>query len=251
MKLLKLGGSVITNKKGRCEANLQNIEKLAKMLGKLWVSGTRDIILVHGAGSFGHALVIEKELRGKLSEDKIEGALEVQRECANLSDVLVGKLLENGVDAQRIAPHEIIEAKAGRIVNIDKTRVFDSLESGKMPVLHGDMVVDSEWGFSVCSGDQIIAKFAPEAEFVVLGTDVDGILVDGKVVEKIDNSNFNEISKHLKESGSPDVTGGMYGKILEMLEAGGTYFVVNANFADRVKAVLEDKEAICTKMEFR
>jgi len=77
MRLLKLGGSVITNKKGRCEANLQNIEKLAKMLGKLWADGDRDIILVHGAGSFGHALVIEKDLRGKLSEDKLEGALEV------------------------------------------------------------------------------------------------------------------------------------------------------------------------------
>lgn len=250
MKLLKLGGSVITNKKGRCEANLQNIEKLAKMLGGLWANGNRDIILVHGAGSFGHALVIEKGLEGKLGEEKLEAALEVQRECGNLSEVLVGKLIENGVDAARVSPHEIIESKASRIVNIDKRRVFDLLEAGKMPVLHGDMVVDSEFGFSVCSGDQIIAKFAKEAEFVVLGTDVDGILVEGEVVEKIDNANFDEISSHLKESDSPDVTGGMYGKILEMLEAGGKYFVVNANFAQRVEAVLLGESEICTKIEF-
>jgi len=127
---------------------------------------------------------------------------------------------------------------------------LDVLKSGKMPVLYGDMVVDSQWGFSVCSGDQIIVKFAKEAEFTVWGTDVDGILVEGEVIGKIDNTNFSEISWYLQESGSPDVTGGMYGKVLEMLEAGGTYFVVNANYAQRIEAVLHGESAICTKLEF-
>lgn len=250
MKLLKLGGSVITNKKGRCEANLQNIEKLAKMLGKLWAKGVRDIVLVHGAGSFGHALVIEKNLRGKLEREQYADALKVQKECENLSGILIEKLRENKVDVVRIAPHEIIEAKAGRIAKIGKQKVLDVLKSGKWPVLHGDMVRDFEFGYVACSGDQIIAKFAPEAQFVVLGTDVDGIIVDGKVVGKIDKGNFDEIAGHIKESDSPDVTGGMLGKISEMREAGGKYFVVNAKYPQRIEALLLGKKAKCTKLEF-
>jgi len=37
-----------------------------------------------------------------------------------LSEIVIEKLKENGVDAVRISPHEIIEAKEERIVNIDK-----------------------------------------------------------------------------------------------------------------------------------
>lgn len=250
MKLLKLGGSVITNKRGRCEANLPNIEKLSKMLGELWASGKRDIILVHGAGSFGHALVIEKNLRGKLEKSSFANVREVQNECASLSGIIETNLRKCGIDAKRIPPHEIIESKDGRIVKLDKQPVFRLLEEGKMPILHGDMVKDSKLGFYACSGDQIIAQFSKDAEFIVLGTDVDGILINGKLAKIISDSNFEEVKVHLKESGSPDVTGGMLGKISEMKRAGGIYFVANANYPQRLSDLLSNKTAICTKLNF-
>ena len=37
-------------------------------------------------------------------------------------------------------------------------------EKWKLPVLYGDMVTDSNLGFSVCSGDQIAAYLAKSAE---------------------------------------------------------------------------------------
>jgi len=250
MKLLKLGGSVITNKKGRCEANLQNIEKLAKMLGELWALGERDIVLVHGAGSFGHALVIEKNLQGKLGKERLADVREVQRECANLSEIVVSNLRKNGIAAQRVAAHEIIDSKNGRIFNIDKSAIHELLENEKMPVLYGDMVDDFGLGFSVCSGDQIIANLSEDADFTVLGTDVDGILIEGKVVEKIDSTEFEKIKNHLGRSGSPDVTGGMLGKINEMKEVGGRYFVVNANYPQRIADILRGKKVLYTKLDF-
>ncbi|MFA5108225.1 MAG: isopentenyl phosphate kinase [Candidatus Micrarchaeia archaeon] len=251
MKLLKLGGSVITNKKGRCEANLQNIKKLAKMLAKVWKSGVKDIVLVHGAGSFGHALVIEHKLNeGVKTEQQKKSAKEVQVACAKLSQMLQDQLREEGVDVQKLAPHELIKSNNKRIVKFDKKLMFEALKNGKMPILHGDMVPDEKLGISVCSGDQMIAYLASEAEFVVLGTDVDGILAGEKVIERIEESNFEEIKKHIKESGSPDVTGGMLGKINEMRKAGGTYYIVNANFAKRVENILNGKKDICTKIEF-
>jgi len=250
MKLLKLGGSVITNKKGRCEANLQNIEELAKMLAKLWENKKRDIVLVHGAGSFGHTLVIEKKLKGILDQKQQQDAIEVQKECKNLSDILILNLKKFGINAQRIAPHEIIESDCARIIKIDKEKILQLLKLGIMPVLHGDMVLDKQWKYSVCSGDQIIARLSKDAQFTILATDVDGIMAKEKLIEKIDDKNFEDIKKYLKESASPDVTGGMLGKISELKKSGGKYYIVNAKYPQRILDIFNGKKTICTEIKF-
>ncbi len=251
MQILKLGGSVITNKKGRMEADLVRIDALAEMLGRLWAGGRRDIVLVHGAGSFGHALVIEYGIKdGIRSEKDKEGYRKTQEACAQLSKMVVGSLRSHGVDAITVQPHDIIVQKNKRIVKFDERRVFDLLAMGKMPVLHGDMVPDEALGGSVCSGDQMVAYLAKKAERTVLGTDVDGIMADGKLVGKIDRKNFAAVEKHLKESDSPDVTGGMAGKIKELKGVGGEIYVANANYPKRIEALLLGKKALCTQMEF-
>ena len=50
MKLLKLGGSIITNKEGWRVADLKVIEELAKVVARAWKKSSRDWVLVHGAG---------------------------------------------------------------------------------------------------------------------------------------------------------------------------------------------------------
>ncbi|MFH1307193.1 MAG: isopentenyl phosphate kinase [Candidatus Micrarchaeota archaeon] len=251
MKLLKLGGSVITNKKGRCEANLKNINKLAEMLGRLWEKGERDIVLVHGAGSFGHPLVIEFGLNeGVENEGDVENMKKVQEKCAELSGLVVDALKGEGVDAERVAPHEIIKQRGKRIYSIDESKVFDLLEKEKMPILHGDMVPDEEIGYSVCSGDAIVAYFAEKAEIVVMGTNVDGVMAGGKLVERVDNSNFVEIMGHLHEADTPDVTGGMAGKIRELRNVGGVIYIVNADYPERIEKLILGEKAKCTRIEF-
>ncbi|MBI5046991.1 hypothetical protein HZC07_04660, partial [Candidatus Micrarchaeota archaeon] len=54
MKIIKIGGSFITKKSGYCEADLENIKIAAKGIAVLWKKGVKDIVLVHGAGSYGH-----------------------------------------------------------------------------------------------------------------------------------------------------------------------------------------------------
>ncbi|PIT84516.1 uridylate kinase [Candidatus Micrarchaeota archaeon CG10_big_fil_rev_8_21_14_0_10_45_29] len=251
MKLLKLGGSVITNKRGRCEANLQNIQKLAKMLGNVWKKGMRDIVLVHGAGSFGHSLVLEYEIDNGIKNDEQRVGFEMTHTaCVELSDKVVKALKKEGIEAIRISPRDIIRQKNKRISKFDKSGIENCLQEGKMPVLHGDMVPDEELGGSVCSGDQIMAYLAKGAEKIIMSTNVDGVMVDGKVVPKISASNYLEVIAHLKESDSPDVTGGMAGKIRELRAVGGKIYIVNALYPERIEALLEGKEAICTALEF-
>jgi isopentenyl phosphate kinase len=220
------------------------------VIGNLWKNKKKDIVLVHGAGSFGHALVIEKGLHEVIDANKFKDVFEVQNQCAKLCGFVVEALRKNGVNSQRVAPNKIIRSEKARIVDIDRQAITSLLDREITPVLHGDMVLDLEWNYSVVSGDQIISKLTNLAEFSVLATDVDGIIVDGKIIEKIDRKNFEQIKKHLRQSSSPDVTGGMLGKVSELKDAGGKYFIVNAKYPQRILAIFDNKKTICTELEF-
>ena len=157
MKILKIGGSFITKKSGYREPDPANIGKAAAAVARVWKKGVRDFILVHGAGSFGHALVIKHDIANGIQStaEKI-GYSDTHAACSELSLLLVKALVENGVPAISIPPAVIIEQKNKRISRFDTRVVLDYLSSGYLPILYGDMVPDKSLGGSVCSGDQIV-----------------------------------------------------------------------------------------------
>ena len=105
-----------------------------------------------------------------------------------------------------------------------------------MPVLHGDVVTDTTKGIEVLSGDQLVVYLAKAlgAEKVGIGTNVDGVYAgvrmgvdhadakDFKIIRDITPSNLGEVKESLSGSGGVDVTGGMYGKIMELAELAET-----------------------------
>lgn len=251
MQLLKLGGSAITHKDGFMRANRASIAKLSEAVARAWRSGVRNIILVHGAGSFGHALVLKYGINDGVSTPAQKaGCRKAQAACAKLSGMVVAALRQKGVPAFSIAPHAIVRSKNRRISKFDTRQVFSSLKSGKMPVLYGDMVPDSSLGCSVLSGDQIISYLGKNASRIVLATNVDGILAEGKLVKRITRANFRRIRGHLSGSKTPDVTGGMAGKIDELLKVKAPSFVVNASKPGRVSALLLGRKTVCTEIRF-
>ena len=250
MQLLKMGGSAITKKGGWKAANRAAIAKLAGAVAGVWKAGKRELIVVHGAGSFGHALVKKYGLDGGVGSGRQKKAcVEVQKACASLSAIVVSALRKKGVNAVSFAPHELIVSENRRIKRFNSAPVYAALKQGKLPVLYGDMVPDGKLGFSVCSGDQIIAYLGKKAERVVFATNVDGVLAEGKVVPLITRRNFASIKRHLGGSSAADVTGGMAGKVKEIMRIGKTAYVVNAARADRVKALLLGKKAVCTEIK--
>ncbi|MFH1095605.1 MAG: isopentenyl phosphate kinase [Candidatus Micrarchaeota archaeon] len=251
MQILKLGGSVITRKDKPQTANLEAIGALAKVVGEAWRAGIRDIVLVHGAGSFGHALVLEHKIDdGVHSDEQKVAAAKTRAACVKLTAILVEALLLEGVPVVALSPALLIVQTDKRIVKFDEKKVLDCLAGGYLPILRGDMVPDTVLGMSVCSGDQIVARLGRRAERIVLGTDVDGVLVEGKVVPLITSQNFGKIAPNLSESGSPDVTGGMAGKIKELLQGKVSAYVANARHPERIGALLKGKRTICTQLEF-
>jgi len=251
MQIVKLGGSAITKKSGYMEADCAAISRLSSAIASAISQGAGELIVVHGAGSFGHAPVLKYGLNGGVRTPlQKKGCRKTQEACAKLSSLVAKALLKKGVPAVAIPPHEIIKSRNRRIAKMDAARIKAALAAGKVPVLYGDMVPDSKLGFSVCSGDQIVSYLGKRAKRITLATNVDGVLVDGKVVPAISGKNFSKIKRHLRASGAPDVTGGMAGKIAELLRVKAPCYIVNAKKPARLTALLLGKKAPSTKVKF-
>ena len=249
MQILKLGGSVLTKKHGFMEADDASIAKLAAIVGKAYKAGVRDLIIVHGAGSFGHAPVLKYKLNEGVRTRKQTWACALTHSaCSHFSSHVTDALIKQGVPAISVPPADIARSKNRRIVFMDRKVVFGKLKAGYVPVLFGDMLPDSALGCSVCSGDQIVAYFGKHAKRVVMATNVDGVLMHGKVVPHITRRNFAAVSRHLCCSGAPDVTGGMEGKIRELMKVRAPAYIVNARKPARVLALLLGKNAVSTRI---
>ena len=61
MILIKLGGSIITNKEKPLSPRKKTIEKLSKSLKKI----DEPIIIVHGGGSYGHYWSVKYDMHTK------------------------------------------------------------------------------------------------------------------------------------------------------------------------------------------
>lgn len=247
MKILKIGGSVITDKEGYKKPSPEHIARMAKVVAEVWKKGERDLIVVHGAGSFGHPVVIKHGINEGVKDDSHKlGYADTHAACSELSLMLTKALIGEGIPAISIPPSAIISQKKKRIEKFHDDVVREYLSAGYLPVLYGDMVPDSELGGSVCSGDQIMAWLGRKADFLVFATDVDGVLDDkGNLIPEITKENFKDVSIHLKER-SKDVTGAMKGKLEELLGLGTTSYIANSAHPERIAAILQGEKALCT-----
>lgn len=249
MIVLKIGGSAITDKTKYATVNMDGLEAVSSAIRDAWKSGVRDIIVVHGAGSFGHPQVRKYNIgKGISGESGVLGFASTHSSVSCLSSILVSALIKKGVPAVSLPPVALILQKNGRIVSFDEKPVRALLKSGYLPVLHGDMVLDSALGGSVCSGDQIAAYLGKNAERVIFASNVDGILVKGKVVPLITKKNIKKIIKEISGVQGIDVTGGMKGKVEELMRIKTQSYIVNAFKHEWLSALLVGKKAICTKI---
>ncbi len=205
MKILKIGGSVITDKsEDAFEVALYNkIDEICSAIAE----NPKNLILVHGAGSFGHPHVKKFGISDPL------GVSKVHLSCVKLSRIFCERLIEFGVSAAPISPltffrvnNENIEGNVGIIEKM--------VDSGLIPVFHGDVVLNEK--FSVLSGDDIAIYLAKKfnAEALGFATDVDGVLLKGKLLDRLDEETFRKINW---DSVGVDVTGGMKAKVEKVL----------------------------------
>ena len=114
--LLKFGGSLITDKRSdEPKINSLNINSIGKKL----VTENYDIIIVHGAGSFGHPIAKKFGiLNGKDdTREQSDAIKETRRQVQKLNKIFCKSLNDNNLKTQPIIPSKTIKTKDGKIVD--------------------------------------------------------------------------------------------------------------------------------------
>jgi isopentenyl phosphate kinase len=134
------------------------------------------------------------------------------------------------------------------------------LKSRYVPVMRGDVVLDDIIGGSISSGDEQVPYLANalHANKMIYGVDVDGIFTsdpktnkNAKLIPLITKSNFTRVLSSLEEAKTHDVTGGMKGKITELLNnASIPIYIVNAGKHGTLKKILLNEKIESTEIRF-
>jgi len=219
--VLKLGGSVITVKEEPLRPDGAAIRRLAREIAS---SGIRELVVVHGGGSFGHPLAERYAIHEGFREpNQLRGLAETHLAMEELNKLVVRALLAEGLPAVPLSPFSCFITKRGAISRAFLAPLKAILALKGIPVLYGDVVMDEELGFTILSGDHIVAYLALAlgASRVVLALDVDGVFnrdprryPDAMLIEALRPEDISAV-----EAGGAlaiDVTGGMARKLQEM-----------------------------------
>lgn len=261
--ILKIGGSSVTFKdENEFRAKEDVIRRVAGEIKRAGGRGDFRIIVVHGAGPFGHTNVKEYDINNGVFTEKQKGGLaKTIRDCNFLNTMVVRILNRAGLRAIGLNPNKLIVQEQKKIIEFDTEGIERALAEGKIPVLYGQMVPDKKLNASVVSGDAIVAFLARKIrpKRVLMGTDVDGVFTDdpktnsqAELIRRIDDENFDRVLGRVGGARATDVTGGMKGKLLEIREnlKGMMVVIFNITKEGNLYNLLKGKKGIGTEICF-
>jgi isopentenyl phosphate kinase len=226
--LLKLGGSVITDKTRPFTARMDVMERLAGEIKNALDERDNDLQLIvgHGAGSFGHGVASKYQThKGAVAADSWLGFAEVAAAVADLSHMVVKALRAAGVPAIRFQPSASTRTRGSQLMYFETHPIKETLKHGLVPVVHGDVSVDANQGMSIVSTETLFDNLARELtpSRIVLAGQVDGVYAadpaidpTAEIFEDIDRNNWDEVEAVIGASHGTDVTGGMFTKVRDM-----------------------------------
>lgn len=213
-----MGGGLITDKTQLKTVRGKNIEKVSKVIAEILSDGN-SVILVHGAGSFGHLEAKKWKLATGFDEETILGqrkaVKKVRNDMIELNRYVVNNL-ENLNLNYKSHPPSLWADGLGSDFNGDLSR-FEVNDSKVIHVTFGDVVdVHDKREFGILSGDDLMVRICNEipeiSHCIFLLGDTEGLLTKPPNQEGAELipvwSNDQEISGvHEK---SQDVTGGIF-----------------------------------------
>lgn len=221
--ILKIGGSVITDKQKEFTPNIKVIYNIAKEISDYLCATKDDLIIVHGGGSYPHVVAKRHNLNQGMDTRKIIGISLTAWAARKLDDMILEALIDYGV------PAFPLQTSACFFVDeCGKKMFFNSvlvalLKRRLVPVLYGDVVIsDNHQMCTIFSGEMIIVELIKllKPNRVIFGADVAGVYSenpainkDAKLIKLINDKNIDSILSNLKTSYKNDVTGGMYHKV--------------------------------------
>ena len=214
--LIKLGGSIITDKNTPYKARPDVIRRLAKELKKI---KDVSVVLSHGVGSFAHTSA--KKFGGKKGYKSKWGIAKVAHDVMDINKIVMDILLEEGLPAVSLRPMSMMITDAGKLKNNLFEIVEETLNQGLMPVVYGDVIWDKKWKSTIYSGETTLneigiylSKRGFKVDKIIQVGETNGVYDDkGKTIPSISKRNWKSIQQYVFNSRRADVTGAMKHKI--------------------------------------
>ena len=221
---LKLGGSLITDKRGE---ELARHDVIAQTAAAIAAARARlpgmQLVIGHGSGSFGHLYGHRYGTRaGAATPAQWYGFAATGDAAARLNRIVVAALLAVEIPAWSIQPGVALRCADGRIAAGPEEAVALALTRGVVPVVFGDVALDSVRGCTIASTEEIFERLAHylAPTRIVLAGEVDGIFsadpLRDPTAERIAHiapADLAGITESLRGSHGVDVTGGMRAKV--------------------------------------
>ena len=237
MILVKLGGSIITNKEKPLTPNRNSIKKIATSLKNV----SEPIVIVHGGGSFGHYWSVKYDMHTKPERHEARGVSAVKNSMVELNNIVLELFAESGLTPYCLPPSDFM---TGNKPLVKKVREIPKIaKTGLIPISYGDVMWYGKNKFYILSGDRIMGILSKilHPRLAIFVTNVDGVYADMKSKRLL-----NEITKEkpITSKVSMDVTGGMSRKIKEAFDIsknGTDVFFVNGNAPKRIVNAINGK----------
>ena len=180
--IVKLGGGLITDKTEYRHVSMERIDAVSAVIRELKEAG-HSVIIVHGAGSFGHLEARKWSLSGgfnpDISEEQELAIARVRSDMDDLNKCVIESLMRAGVESEALPPREWADG-----VGVEFKGDLGAFTRGPeepLPITFGDVVeTTGPARFGILSGDHIMVRLGCEmadvAACLFLLGDVDGLM---------------------------------------------------------------------------
>lgn len=226
--LIKLGGSIITNKEVPMLVREDVLKRLVEEIVRAQKETGELFIVGHGQGSFAHAPALRyKTMDGFITAESPVGMAITQDSAAQLNRIVVKEFLAAGVPAVSCSFSNTLVTKGGEAAHWCSAVLEEYLAKGLFPITGGDVIVDSAQGCTIWSTEKVLghiaAHFAHSPMYtvkkVIHVAEVAGVLDGtGAVIPEITSSNLEKVRSLITTTKGFDVTGGMAHKLEESMK---------------------------------
>jgi isopentenyl phosphate kinase len=257
--LIKLGGSVITDKSREFTSKENNILRLAKEIKGAQKVFKGKLIIGHGGGSFPHAPASKYQTKkGLINNKSLIGAGLVEDAARKLNMIVVGNFLSQNLPVFTFSPSSFLISDTLVCSKSYLDSLIKALEVGIIPIVYGDVVMDKSLGVTIFSTEKTLSVIAHKLNKdykirMIYVTNVNGVYDNkGKTIPLITNKNFNQIKTSILGSGGIDVTGGMLHKVEEALLLAKKYkietLIINGEGSGNLQKAILGKKLIHTRI---
>ncbi len=265
--IIKFGGSILTDKNTPYSIRNKVIESLISQISdNCRTSNQPKLIIIHGAGSFGHPIACSYSIQYGLNQNipnQTLGLAKTHQSVKNLNSKIVDGFLRRDIPVLSLTTSSVFFQRESILKFMGINQIDSLLDLGIIPILFGDILLHDKADFSILSGDRVIYEICKsltssinskyEIDKIIFCFDQDGIIIsnaekDSEVIHNIKLKDLELLSlKNFKES--IDVTGDIRGKLNEIkkiCELGIPVQLINGLKPNLLIKALKNEEIIST-----